>query len=467
MKRLVFLLRFLAAALGLTVALAAAWATKEDARQLTGMLAFLFLAGLGILLSVSALLPNRLFARLAAPPLTLLIPLLAFEIINSLEPLLAASSSQDPRSKRQMVEELRKTGAPTFPAAFPTLFFDQPLSVDGQSILPLSGAANVETVLCQEALGWAVYPSDRFGFNNPDTAWQLPDQIVVLGDSFVHGACLPPEATFTDLIRQRGHATLNLGMSDDGPLLMLATLLEYESLLHPKTVVWAYYDGNDLYRRDGAGPWRGDIERESAMPILRAYLEIDQRQRLPEQSAQINLALKSYLEQAIQASETGPARHEETAFTPAQWRRLLSLQSTLGMIRHALYGLPNGTAQREDVRLQRDAIGIEQDLALLSRVLAKVHSHSERKGSRTVFLYLPSVEEFSRSTGPHPLRSQVLELAEKAGFEIVDMEEIFRRKGDIAANYAFGMRGGHFSPLGHRRVADALLTVLSSAGRKD
>ena len=39
------------------------------------------------------------------------------------------------------------------------------------NIFPLSGLSNVETILCNESGYFALYESDRYGFNNPDEEW--------------------------------------------------------------------------------------------------------------------------------------------------------------------------------------------------------------------------------------------------------------------------------------------------------
>ncbi len=53
--------------------------------------------------------------------------------------------------------------------------------------------SNKTTVFCNETGQYTIYPSDRFGFNNPDTEWSSPKvEWVLVGDSFTHGACVRP-----------------------------------------------------------------------------------------------------------------------------------------------------------------------------------------------------------------------------------------------------------------------------------
>src|SRR5262249_10567113 len=127
-----------------------------------------------------------------------------------------------------------------------------------------AGVSGADTLLCNENGDWVRYRSDRRGFNNSDEVWQLPSlDIAALGDSFVHGYCISRDRNFVDLIHQHDAATLNLGMAGDGPLLMLATLEEYLPPLRPKTVLWFYYEGNDLT----------DLQTERRSPLLERYLQ--------------------------------------------------------------------------------------------------------------------------------------------------------------------------------------------------
>jgi hypothetical protein len=449
---------------GLAVLAFAAWAMAKDAKHASGIAAFTVLAVIGLALILAAFLPHRRFVPLSVSLLTLLLPLYVFEGLSAGNIFNDFFSSHDGRSKARVIADWRDSGERAFPAALPSHFLNNQLTVDDRTFLPLSGLPNVLTVLCQEAEGWVSYHSDRHGFNNPDQAWDVKEQVVILGDSFVHGACTGPDRIFSGLLRKRFSGTLNLGMSDNGPLLMLATLMEYLPLTSPKAVVWSYYDGNDIYRRDGVGPWRGDLEREWALPTLRDYLEHGRVQGLAQAEPQWTACMRDHLEitlstQLVASSDGWLAAQEWDSL-----RRHMSLQSTFSVLRTAMTGPSvDGLSRREAERLQRDAPGINKDLRLFTLILASAHQRIVERNARAVFLYLPSIENFTRPSGTHPLRAQVVAAARQAGFTVIDMEEGFRSLGKPEMNYAFGKRGGHFSILGHQRVAEALLTELTRA----
>ena len=87
------------------------------------------------------------------------------------------------------------------------------------------------TVHCNESGFRSVYRSDEYGFNNPPGLHGQAVQVIVVGDSFAHGACVQPQDTFAAALRRLGTSTLSLGMDGSGPLLQLAILTEYAQAL--------------------------------------------------------------------------------------------------------------------------------------------------------------------------------------------------------------------------------------------
>ena len=155
----------------------------------------------------------------------------------------------DSRTRYQVVLDLRSRGTRAYPAVFPARLsrtaldgtLRAPLRIDGVEVLPLGGVANAPTVRCNESGPYVVYESDEFGFNNPKELWKADGvEVIALGDSFAQGSCVAPEHNFVSLIRARYPRTLNLGMSGNGPLLMLAALKEYGPTLRPRAVLWIF-----------------------------------------------------------------------------------------------------------------------------------------------------------------------------------------------------------------------------------
>ena len=86
---------------------------------------------------------------------------------------------------------------------------------------------------------------DKNGFRN-DEDFASAD-IAVIGDSYVESPMLPSSMLATTRLAKLMQQTVaNLGQSGYGPQQELAVLKRYALPLHPKSVVWVFYEGNDL-----------------------------------------------------------------------------------------------------------------------------------------------------------------------------------------------------------------------------
>ena len=107
---------------------------------------------------------------------------------------------------------------------------------DGSQVLPLSGVANVHTIMCREGpRPVAEYVADEHGYNNPKGLWGTPIDLVFIGDSMTYGACLPERDHFIGQIRARYPALLNLSNGGIGPLVYLAMMREFLPVIRPNT----------------------------------------------------------------------------------------------------------------------------------------------------------------------------------------------------------------------------------------
>lgn len=86
---------------------------------------------------------------------------------------------------------------------------------------------------------------DQNGFRN-DLDLKSAD-LAVIGDSFVEETNIPTAQLMTShLAHLEGKLVANLGQYGYGPLEELAVLKRYALPLHPRTVLWMFYEGNDL-----------------------------------------------------------------------------------------------------------------------------------------------------------------------------------------------------------------------------
>ena len=197
----------------------------------------------------------------------------------------------DQRNSSEIVSNLNKENKKAFNLITPTNFlFSDGLKISNQKldkkIFPLAGVSNVLTPLCNELGEWIVYKSDRFGFNNPDKNWDnLNTEILIIGDSFAHGACARKNFDIRGQIEKKTtKKTITLGYGGNGPLLAMATYLEFNKLINPDYLVWIYYEHSDLV----------DLSKEmNYSKILKLYFKNNYSQNLYELQNEIDESLRA------------------------------------------------------------------------------------------------------------------------------------------------------------------------------
>ena len=195
----------------------------------------------------------------------------------------------DTRSRIEIYEDMKIKNRDIVLAVYPKLF----LRESNQQFFQLSGISNKKTILCNEGGQYAIYQSDRYGFNNPDKEWDKKQvAFFLVGDSFIQGYCVNEKDTIGGNIRKKNKvgAVLSLGYGNNGPLIIHATLREYLPLTNTKKVLWFYLEsrGKNLNKR---------LNREINNFILQNYLNNKEfSQNLPLKQNDIDAKLKKFLE---------------------------------------------------------------------------------------------------------------------------------------------------------------------------
>jgi hypothetical protein len=342
----------------------------------------------------------------------------------------------DERSKYQVVADLRAEGRRAYPTVHVGDFLTDPHAMSAlRGVIPLGGVTRVLSVLCNETGTYTLFNSDRYGFKNDDVAYDRPVDTLVVGDSYAQGFCVPPEDDVAAQLRAHGQSAVSVGAGGNGPLLTLASLMEYGSLLRPKTVLWLYYNGNDLF----------DLDRERDNPVLRGYLE-GRTQNLAARTAELDALLTSFID----------AKYVE------RQQRLLEAVPIADRIR----GFLSAHRLRRFLLLDRDSWNPnkkpEARIALFEQVLREARSVASGWNGRIVFVYLPEWEHYAKA--PSPTRQPVLEIAQRLGFETVDFARVLDESDDPLSYFPFRIQN-HYTPEGYRRLAGELAKQYESLGR--
>ena len=134
----------------------------------------------------------------------------------------------DFRTKKQVVEDLKKeTNSNVYPVTHPKYKINLK-DYSYKDIFPLSGISKSTVVFCNESGEYSIYQSDRYGFNNLDINYDnnTKERVMLIGDSFVHGACVDQEDTLSSQLNKVNIPSFSISYGGNGPLLELATLIE-------------------------------------------------------------------------------------------------------------------------------------------------------------------------------------------------------------------------------------------------
>jgi hypothetical protein len=356
------------------------------------------------------------------------------------------------RDGRTVVPELppivvltSRAGADGSNAASRSLDDDLP-KVDGAPTLALGGISRRTTLFCNEGGRYAIYDSDEHGFNNPTGIWPLGQlDVALLGDSYMQGACVPPELTVASHLRKKWPATLSLGMAGNGPLTELAGLREYLAELRPRAVVWFYCE-NDL----------PDLETEKRSDMLRHYAD-DRgfRQRLATRQSEIDAALDRVVARVDWSAGGWPPRLASLG---------ISRETTPLFVQDLVMGTAYTTSAAvlrvERISASLNRVGdkpVRPDFDLFERVLREANADVSAWGGALYFAYLPNVAEIIEHR-TNPLRSAVLERARAVGLPIIDIHAAAASHPNPSAMVYH--HASHSNEEGYRFIADAVAREL-------
>ena len=192
----------------------------------------------------------------------------------------------DFRTQKQVVDDLKKIKTNVYPATHPKHNLTKNSKLTS-NLFPLSGISKSTIVYCNESGKYSIYKSDRYGFNNPDINYDnfTKKKVMLIGDSFVHGACVDEENTLSSQLNKINIPSFSISYGGNGPLLELATLIEYVIVVKPKIILW-FYSENDLF----------DLNDEKKSEILMKYLnDYDFNQKLTKRQNEIDNFWKELL----------------------------------------------------------------------------------------------------------------------------------------------------------------------------
>ncbi len=361
----------------------------------------------------------------------------------------------DMRPRMEVIQDLRSRGVHAVPHVFPTILFDASdkgvwssrFLVDNREFLPLGGLSRATTVLCNESGEYLIYDADEYGFHNPTGLWEAGKaQVLALGDSFVHGACVPSQENLVSVIRSGYPTTISLGVSGNGPLTELATLKEYGPFLRPKAVLWFYYEDNDFRDLDG---------REKHAPVLMQYLEPSFSQHLVKRQEEIDRFLSQYVEHSIDNAVTTESFHLEEFL---KLRHVRASVRTLFDKKRTVHGV---SAELVDQIRKDGAQAKPEDYELYRRILQEVDATVASWDGRLYFVYLPGWTRYGIPELASRNRDGMLTLVQDLGIPTIDIHATFAKHPDPLSLFP-SRRYAHYNAAGHKLVGEEVMRVLAN-----
>ena len=309
-----------------------------------------------------------------------------------------------------------------------------------ETLLPLSGISNIRTIFCNELGFWTIYDSDKYGFNNSNQIWNKKNvDFVLIGDSFVHGACVKHKDSIAGQFENKGDV-INLGYAGNGPLAEYATLKEYyDEKINSKYVIWFYYE-NDLQ----------NLESELENELMKNYF-VNKNFSQDLINKQIQLDELSY-----KLMEKYFKKHKK------KFDRLFRLDEIdlvriffLKNIRHRIsWFLEEDLLNTNLVVSNKTYDGIE-NLNNLEKVLINSKEIVERNGSKFIFVYLPQYPGIYENYR-FKVYKKVIEIVKRNEINLVDLYENFSTNPDPKSLFPL-RRYGHYNKKGYNLVVKEIL----------
>jgi hypothetical protein len=338
---------------------------------------------------------------------------------------------EDQRTKIEVLDDFIEKGIDAVPAVRPRDVLNL-----SEEILPLAGVANTTTVGENETGNWMIYPSDRYGFNNPDYEWDAEKtEWLLTGDSYTEGVAVQPGLDIAGQIREiTGQSVINLGRGGNGPLMELAAISEYAAHLKPKKVLWVYYEGNDLIT---------DLARDKTSTILMRYLDKSFSQNLMSRQTEVDKILRKYI-----LKEQADAEARQFKYS---WIRLHTIRRMTGL---------DAAIDDVDVDVDVDDVAaVDVDDPIFSKTLIRAKNMTEGWGGKLYFVYLPTLSRYNSVVEHDQYRKKlaVIELVKNLNISVIDThQEVFAKHDDPLALILFRVHG-HYNAEGYSKVAKAIV----------
>ena len=308
-----------------------------------------------------------------------------------------------------------------------------------KNFFPMSGLSNILTINCNESGYFSKYYSDRYGFNNDDELWDKEIDIVTIGDSFTHGACVNYPHTFAGNLNIKFN-TLNLGYGGNGPLIELGTIKEYIDIINPKKIIWIFSEGNDL----------DDIQNEFDHQLLKRYvLEKNFLQNLKEKQDIVNNLQNKIIDE--ESHNHFNKNNKIINFQNLELINILYLKNLKNLIR---YNFKINTSKGKEIG--------DEVFELFNNVLFEANRVVKKYDAELYFVFLPSYPgKISNSSQRFKNYQKIIDIVSKQKIKVIDLHKLIFVKSDDPKSFFPGRVNGHYTEYGYKVASEVILENIS------
>ncbi len=312
------------------------------------------------------------------------------------------------------------------------------VEINGVKIFPITSVSNIDTFLCDEDEKDVFYKSDKYGFRNNNENWIEKVDYVLIGDSFIHGACVENDKTISSqLSKIHNKNVLNLGIGGIGPLRELAIFNEYVIDLKPKKIFWFYSEGTDLTK---------NLRGESQNIFLRKYLNNYFTQNLKSQQKDIDKLLFANSKNKLNSELDFDKKNRDNNVTIN-----LILEKTKFLRLWSIRSLISGYFS---------SYKIDPDF---SKIISLVKNTADEWGGEFYFVYMPDGKRYMSNFNRYVLKDKfrhkdkVLEILKKNEIKVIDIDKDIFDKSKNPLDEYYNQTKIHYNESANLLIANYLI----------
>jgi len=349
--------------------------------------------------------------------------------------------------RKRVAEEDRPQRRMAISQGFKPLFYPETVDIYSPlrnlalhlGIAPLAPQPNSRLYFCNEGYGLITYSTDRFGFRNQDAAWDKNIDILLIGDSFTHGACVLEKDTIAGFLKAKTNV-INLGSYGNHAIHNAAVEKIFIPALKPKKAVLIFH-ANDNDDGDLASVYYDQFFKKET----HYFNTLDP----------IKLSLNPKLIQFYGEADSIINGLLNGESSPEEYLAKNSGNELLNKAKKYLY-LP--TIRKQILNLFKSS-NLNNKLPFSSKLaIDTLIELCKKNGCKPFIAYIPN-SEFWRPDSRSPQYKKLLEIYSKElGIIFIDTSASL----DPLGQTAYAIKGPHLSPNGNKAIAEQISKIITA-----